>query len=221
MRIRIVASVDPTSHRITGDPTNAGMGDVAVGPNGIAVFYWRYLENAENNYLVDLTKPIGPQQLLKGFPSGGAAGGLHTATDGETVWAVSPAGTEGLHMPPIVYRADGKPFGTGKGRYRENVTLTHQMPFWWRWRNATTAEEHAMYTTNPLFTGMGNWFVYLKHGFRIERRQPMRIIYAILTTTVLADVAFKALLLWQSPSMPTQTVPATQLYLPVEFVEPQ
>jgi heparin/heparan-sulfate lyase len=40
------------------------------------------------------------------------------------------------------------------------MTLPHQMPFWWRWRNATTAEEHAMYTTNPLFTGMGNWIVY-------------------------------------------------------------
>ena len=40
------------------------------------------------------------------------------------------------------------------------MTLPHQMPFWWRWRNATTAEEHKMYTTNPLFTGMGNWIVY-------------------------------------------------------------
>jgi len=40
------------------------------------------------------------------------------------------------------------------------LTLPHQMPFWWRWRNATTAEEHKMYTTNPFFTGMGNWIVY-------------------------------------------------------------
>ena len=40
------------------------------------------------------------------------------------------------------------------------MTLSHEMPFWWCWRNGTTAEEHSMYTTNPFFTGMGNWLVY-------------------------------------------------------------
>jgi len=35
-----------------------------------------------------------------------------------------------------------------------------QMLFWWCWRNGTTAEEHKIYTTNPLFTGMANWVVY-------------------------------------------------------------
>jgi hypothetical protein len=40
------------------------------------------------------------------------------------------------------------------------MTSPHEMPFWWSWRNGTTAEEHKTYTTNPLFTGMGNWIVY-------------------------------------------------------------
>ena len=40
------------------------------------------------------------------------------------------------------------------------MEMSHEMPFWWRWRNATTAKEHKMYITNPLFTGMGNWIVY-------------------------------------------------------------
>ncbi len=114
---------DPASYRITGDPVDAGIGDIAVGPDGVAVFYWAYLENAQNNYLVDLNKPVGSGQLLRGFNSGGAAGGLHTTTDGKSVWSVSPGGKDGLHMWPIVYRADGKPFGKGKGRYRKDVTL--------------------------------------------------------------------------------------------------
>jgi hypothetical protein len=40
------------------------------------------------------------------------------------------------------------------------MTLPHEMPFWWCWRNGTTAAEHKIYTTNPAFTGMGNWIVY-------------------------------------------------------------
>ena len=40
------------------------------------------------------------------------------------------------------------------------MTLSHEMPFWWRWRNGTVPEEHKIYTTNPVFTGMGNWIVY-------------------------------------------------------------
>ena len=40
------------------------------------------------------------------------------------------------------------------------MTNPHEMPFWWAWRNGTTAESHKVYTTNPVFTGMGNWVVY-------------------------------------------------------------
>ncbi|KPJ52695.1 MAG: hypothetical protein AMS16_06045 [Planctomycetes bacterium DG_58] len=49
------------------------------------------------------------------------------------------------------------------------MTLSHEMPFWWCWRNGTTAEEHRMYTTNPLFTGMANWIVYNVMDWRREK----------------------------------------------------
>ena len=49
--------------------------DVAVGPDGVAVFYWRFLENAQNPYRVDLNLPLGPEQLLGGFGSGDTGGG--------------------------------------------------------------------------------------------------------------------------------------------------
>ena len=32
-----------------GDPVGAPFGDLDVGPNGVAVFYWGYLENGTNN----------------------------------------------------------------------------------------------------------------------------------------------------------------------------
>jgi hypothetical protein len=116
---------------ITGDQCAPGMGDVAVGPDGVAVFYWRYLENAQNAYRVDLNLPLGPEQLLGGFGSGGTAGGDYTTTDGETIWCASQFdelahldGKKGLYMfSPFLYRADQKPFG-GDNQIRRNVTLT-------------------------------------------------------------------------------------------------
>jgi len=113
---------------ITGDQCVDGMGDIAVGPDGIAVFYWRYLENAENAYRVDLNLPLGPEQLLGGFLSGGTAGGDYTTTDGETIWCASQFdqivhldARKGLYIfLPFLFRADGKPFG----RDRSNGTLT-------------------------------------------------------------------------------------------------
>ncbi|HEX8914664.1 MAG TPA: hypothetical protein VF796_20100 [Humisphaera sp.] len=104
-----------------GDPTNAPMGDVAVGPNGLAVFYYEYLENGRNNPVLDLTKPIGFDQVVKSFPSGGAGGGTSTSTDGQTVWSFSTDGGR-----KFVYRADGKPWGTGgskDGANRNGVYL--------------------------------------------------------------------------------------------------
>jgi hypothetical protein len=111
---------------ITGDQVEPGMGDVAVGPNGIAVFYWKFLENAQNAYRVDLNHPLGPEQLLGGFNSGGMGGGPRVATDGETVWAVAPD-AEGVsavpYVKPYLCRADERPFGTDHSRYRRNVTI--------------------------------------------------------------------------------------------------
>jgi hypothetical protein len=82
--------VGETGPFIWGDPISTAMGDVAVGPDGIAVFYWNFLENGNNPYRVDLTQPLGHGQLLGGFGSGGTGGGDYVATDGQTVWALAP-----------------------------------------------------------------------------------------------------------------------------------
>jgi len=97
-----------------GDPVNASIGDVAVSPEGVAVFYYRYLENGLSNPLIDLRRPSGPGQFLRAFPSGGAGGGASTCTDGESVWSYSTDG--GCH----VYRADGKAFGASPRAMRRN-----------------------------------------------------------------------------------------------------
>ena len=97
-----------------GDPVNAPIGDVAVSPEGIAVFYYSYLENGLSNPMIDLRKPPGPGQFLRSFPSGGAGGGSSTCTDGETVWSYSTDG--GCH----VYRPDGKDFGSSPRAMRKN-----------------------------------------------------------------------------------------------------
>lgn len=97
-----------------GDPVNAPIGDVAVSPDGVAVFYYSYLENGLNNPLIDLRKSQGPGQFIRAFPSGGAGGGTSTCTDGETVWSYSIDG--GNH----VYRADGKSFGSSPRAMRRN-----------------------------------------------------------------------------------------------------
>ena len=94
-----------------GDPVGAPLGDVDVGPNGVAVFYYAYLENGRNCPMFDLNKPVGFEQFVRAFPSGGAGGGTAAATDGETVWAFSTDGG-----PKFVYRADGKSFGKSAGR---------------------------------------------------------------------------------------------------------
>lgn len=98
-----------------GDPVGAPLRDVAVGANGVAVFYYEYLENGLNCPLIDLKKPVGYDQFVRAFGSGGAAGGSSAATDGERVWAFSTDGG-----PKFVYRADGKPFGKAEGANRPN-----------------------------------------------------------------------------------------------------
>lgn len=103
-----------------GDPSGgpAPITDVDVGPNGVAVFYYSYLENAANNLQVDLKKPIGHEQLLGTYPSSGAGGGSCTCTDGESIWSFSHDGG-----PKFLYRADQRPFGDDDGANRRHVTL--------------------------------------------------------------------------------------------------
>ena len=68
--------------------------------------------------MFDLNKPLGYDQFLRAFNSGGAGGGPCVATDGETVWAFSTDGG-----PKYVYRADGKSFGMSHGANRSNGYL--------------------------------------------------------------------------------------------------
>jgi hypothetical protein len=108
---------DQQDRKVYGDPCWSPPGDVATAPNGKACFYWIYLENGSNNFLVDLNKPIGLGQVEAGYPSGGAAGGTFTATDGTTIWSACRDGGA-----PFIYRADGR-FGTGRARWRDRVFL--------------------------------------------------------------------------------------------------
>lgn len=116
-----VPQPDPTSDKAEpdlpfgGDPVGSPIADVDVGPNGVAVFYYQYLENGTNNPMIDLTKPAGYGQFIRAFNSGGAGGGTSTATDGETVWSFSTDGG-----PKYVYRADRKPFGKSPGANRSD-----------------------------------------------------------------------------------------------------
>ena len=114
------------------------MGDVAVGPNGVAAFYHQYIENATNPFLVDLNKPIGFDQITASFGSWGAAGGWAVATDGEMIWPLCDNG--GV---PFVYRADGKRFGTGTARYRRDVYVPRGEPMdLAAWRDPATGKRY-------------------------------------------------------------------------------
>jgi hypothetical protein len=91
------------------------MNDI-VAQNRRAVFYHHYLENARNTLLLDLTKPIGYDQCLKSYPSGGAAGGTSVATDGSKVWCYSTNGS-----PNFIHRASTAAFGKDRAQWRRNV----------------------------------------------------------------------------------------------------
>ena len=97
---------------VDGDPCSSPLGDVDVGPNGVGVFCYQYLENAHNFYLADFNRPINYEQVLASYASGGAAGGQATATDGHSIWVAE--------NEKFVFRAD-KPWGKDNGRYRKGV----------------------------------------------------------------------------------------------------
>ncbi len=101
-----------------GDPVNSPLRDVDSTPDGIAVFYYQYLENGRNAPMFDLNRPLGREQFLRAFNSGGVGGGFCATTDGETVWAVSTDGT-----PDFIYRPDGKNFGPDSAPFRKGGLL--------------------------------------------------------------------------------------------------
>jgi hypothetical protein len=101
---------------VIGDPVGSSMGAVTVdSASSTAVFYHEYLENAENNFVVNLTADIGWEQCTRRFDSGGAAGGNATTTDGAAVWSYTSNGGS------VVYRPDQQPWGSCSSAYRHNV----------------------------------------------------------------------------------------------------
>lgn len=119
------------------------MMDISVAPadsgrHGIATIYHNYIENSTNPFLLDLNKPIGYDQILASYGSGGAAGGWATATDGELVWCLCDNG--GI---PFVYRADGKRFGSGRARFRRDVYVPRGEPTGIAaWRDPATGQRY-------------------------------------------------------------------------------
>ena len=102
--------------KVHGDPVNSPPGDVGTFGES-AVFTWTYLENGTNNFVLDLKKPVGLDQIVGSFNSGGAAGGPWNATDGSGVWTVGED-----FGRSFIYKAQGK-WGPDRAMYREGVVL--------------------------------------------------------------------------------------------------
>jgi hypothetical protein len=62
--------------------------DISIAPDGKAVFLSGYVENWRNPFLVDLTQPVGIDQVVHTWSSDGRAGGQHVAYDGKDVWMI-------------------------------------------------------------------------------------------------------------------------------------
>jgi hypothetical protein len=108
---------DTLPDRIEGDPVIAPLRDVDVAANGMGAVTFEYLENGQNYFLTDFTKPIGYRQIVAGFESGNFAGATSTCTDGSAIWSFSADGGR-----KFIGRADGKPFGHQNAN-RDNVYL--------------------------------------------------------------------------------------------------
>ncbi len=136
-----------------GDPCDQPLADVDVASNGVAVFYYKYLENGKNLPMFDLNKPIS-EQFIRSFNSGGAGGGPCAVTDGDTVWAYCAEGG-----PRFIYRADGKPFGKDAGAHRRDTYV----PEGWVTSMAIFSDPEA-----------GKNYIYAAQGGRIFTRAPTR-----------------------------------------------
>ncbi len=106
---------DALPGKVEGDPVDSPLADVDVAPGGMGAVTFQYLENGQNFFRTDFTKPIGYAQIVTGFESGEFAGASSTCTDGTSTWSFSADG--GIKF---VGRADGKPFGRQRGG-RDNV----------------------------------------------------------------------------------------------------
>lgn len=158
---------------------SAGFGtmtDVAIGKDGQAVFLHNYLENALNPYVVDLKQPIGHDQIIRGYGSGGTAGGEAVATDGELIWAVSPQGRSG---GDIVYRVDEKPFGHDSGRYRSNVfAASGHVTSLAAWRNPASGARFLYVAQRSVASGL---VVLDGDNGTLLKEDPIRDVQAVTT----------------------------------------
>jgi hypothetical protein len=178
---------DTQPPKVHGDPVGSPPGDIATAPNGRAVFYWVYLENGTNNFLVDLNKPIGLDQVITGYGSGGAAGGAYTATDGDMIWSFCQDGGT-----PFVMRADGKPFGTGKAAYRTRIFIPDGLlTGLTAWRDAETKKSYVYVAERGKYTITPN---PTRTAFMIYRESPTERLNRVRvldgdTATVLGELA--------------------------------
>ena len=70
---------DPVGSSFTAIATNENFKDQ---PGRFANLYNSYLENAFNNFMIDLNKPHGPDQRVWRWDDAGIGGGTYTATNG-------------------------------------------------------------------------------------------------------------------------------------------
>ena len=85
------ASPENQTFMVEGDPVGSSFTAIATNenfkdqPGRFANMYNGYLENAFNNFLVDLNKPHGPDQRVWRWDDAGIGGGYYTATNGLSV----------------------------------------------------------------------------------------------------------------------------------------
>jgi hypothetical protein len=72
---------DTQPPKVHGDPVNSPPGDVGTFGES-AVFTWIYLENGTNNFVLDLAKPVGLDQIVGARTSGGPSSIRHRANGG-------------------------------------------------------------------------------------------------------------------------------------------
>ena len=91
--VNLSASPADQSFWIDGDPVGSSFDAIGINtnfpdsPRHVANLYDGYLENAFNNYLIDLDEPHGASQRLWRWHDSGIGGGLQTATNGFSVWS--------------------------------------------------------------------------------------------------------------------------------------
>ena len=104
--VDINATADKQMELVQGDATGNSFTSIGVSANfperpDYANLYHGYLENAFNNYLLNISKPHNFSQSVARWHDAGLGGGDKTATNGHSVWSSSNLG-----KAKVMYRAD-------------------------------------------------------------------------------------------------------------------